>query len=594
MDRFLIVKPSNKTTVSSAAVVDTNDSKAPPVAATTTITSSTVGSDKENQPDNKIQSHSSKTTTTTQQQDKKTTTTPQQPTTPKKKKAPAATPKKSNAFANKSTTSTTATTTTPAAAANTLSSTTSQTQTQQPQMQQTCLSFFFKPLSSNDEPVWKYLFEKEAADRAERERLEKERQERAMEELRVKKAEERKKRLEIKKIKDAERRRREEEEWQEYQMIQEKRNKGVEIIPHLYLGSFVAAKNVEWLTNQEAPISKIINVTTEIKCYFTKGKDTTVVVQEDDDEEEDEDAEDEEDEDEDAEDEDEDVDVDAVDEAAKDVVVSDEPQTTVSMDGQPKDQSKDDVVMIDATTVAPQKDSEQDAMVDQPLTDQAKDVEEQPQQQQQQQQVEEEEPMKEEEEKEVELVIDYLRVPVADSSRAQIEQYFDQSCVFIETGIKSGANILVHCQQGRSRSPTIIIAYLMKCCNWTLERAWTVVQEKSPKTLTVNDGFKQKLMALEHSIFKTNSNVECFLNGRTTTAAGHNDSATGGESQRSLRAKALTDIKNRRANGSNAPPVKPVDTYDDCCVEDEDDADADGDKLISTLDDLKVVKRRKE
>jgi protein-tyrosine phosphatase len=49
-----------------------------------------------------------------------------------------------------------------------------------------------------------------------------------------------------------------------------------------------------------------------------------------------------------------------------------------------------------------------------------------------------------------------------DSEVADLSQYFERACGFINDAREHGHAVLVHCQQGVSRSASIIIAYLIK------------------------------------------------------------------------------------------------------------------------------------
>lgn len=54
------------------------------------------------------------------------------------------------------------------------------------------------------------------------------------------------------------------------------------------------------------------------------------------------------------------------------------------------------------------------------------------------------------------------RIVIDDHSDSPIADYFPECSEFIRNALLSGGKIYVHCQMGRSRSPTIVIAYLMR------------------------------------------------------------------------------------------------------------------------------------
>lgn len=93
-----------------------------------------------------------------------------------------------------------------------------------------------------------------------------------------------------------------------------------------------------------------------------------------------------------------------------------------------------------------------------------------------------------------------LEVRVSDISTEDISWAFEAVNSFIEAARERGENVLVHCFQGKSRSPTIAIAYLMMSEGYTLREAYTLVKEARP-SINPNDGFKRLLMAIEKSKF---------------------------------------------------------------------------------------------
>jgi len=61
--------------------------------------------------------------------------------------------------------------------------------------------------------------------------------------------------------------------------------------------------------------------------------------------------------------------------------------------------------------------------------------------------------------------------------------------------------VLVHCLAGKSRSATIVIAYLMVVNNWTCDMAYKFLVAKRP-VISPNLGFMGALKALENRMTK--------------------------------------------------------------------------------------------
>src|SRR4051812_35658961 len=89
------------------------------------------------------------------------------------------------------------------------------------------------------------------------------------------------------------------------------------------------------------------------------------------------------------------------------------------------------------------------------------------------------------------------RIAVSDASYENISAHFTDTSEFIDLGLKqSNSGVLVHCNEGRSRSVAVIIAYLVQQHKWDLQRAYKHMTEKS-ETVNLNDGFKRQLMDFE-------------------------------------------------------------------------------------------------
>ncbi|CAO2838427.1 unnamed protein product [Amaranthus hypochondriacus] len=86
----------------------------------------------------------------------------------------------------------------------------------------------------------------------------------------------------------------------------------------------------------------------------------------------------------------------------------------------------------------------------------------------------------------------YKVIEVADSEDIDLAQYFDECIDFIDEAKNSGDGVLVHCFAGRSRSVTIVLAYLIKKRGMTLSQALEYVRSKRPQA-SPNGGFIRQL-----------------------------------------------------------------------------------------------------
>lgn len=93
----------------------------------------------------------------------------------------------------------------------------------------------------------------------------------------------------------------------------------------------------------------------------------------------------------------------------------------------------------------------------------------------------------------------YKKIEVLDAADTNLSEYFDECCDFINEAKRNGGSVLVHCFAGRSRSGTIVIAYLMKQHRMSLSRALELVRSKRPQ-VQPNYGFMIQLQNLEKSL----------------------------------------------------------------------------------------------
>ncbi|XP_055818113.1 dual specificity protein phosphatase 1-like isoform X2 [Solanum dulcamara] len=86
----------------------------------------------------------------------------------------------------------------------------------------------------------------------------------------------------------------------------------------------------------------------------------------------------------------------------------------------------------------------------------------------------------------------YKVLAVHDRVDVNISHYFEECFDFIEEAKRQGGGVLVHCFAGKSRSATIVIAYLMKKHGMSRSEAFQLVKSKRP-VVSPNAGFMTQL-----------------------------------------------------------------------------------------------------
>lgn len=90
---------------------------------------------------------------------------------------------------------------------------------------------------------------------------------------------------------------------------------------------------------------------------------------------------------------------------------------------------------------------------------------------------------------------EYFMVPVLDVDLEGIYDYFLPAMKFIEISLEKG-KIFVHCRQGKSRSGSFVIAWMMYKNNMSFKEALKYVKSKRPLVLP-NKGFCEQLLKFE-------------------------------------------------------------------------------------------------
>ncbi|XP_041805924.1 dual specificity protein phosphatase 18 [Chelmon rostratus] len=98
--------------------------------------------------------------------------------------------------------------------------------------------------------------------------------------------------------------------------------------------------------------------------------------------------------------------------------------------------------------------------------------------------------------------VECVRVPVSDLPSARLGDHFDRVAARIH-GNRAGGT-LVHCAAGMSRSPALVMAYLMRYRGVTLSQAHRWVRESRPY-VRLNAGFWEQLLEYERRLYGRNT-----------------------------------------------------------------------------------------
>ncbi|XP_041123513.1 dual specificity protein phosphatase 5-like [Polyodon spathula] len=98
----------------------------------------------------------------------------------------------------------------------------------------------------------------------------------------------------------------------------------------------------------------------------------------------------------------------------------------------------------------------------------------------------------------------YKWIPVEDSHMADISSHFQEAIDFIDCVRQVGGKVLVHCEAGISRSPTICMAYIMKTKRLSLEEAFDFIKQRRG-LISPNFGFMGQLLQFESEVLSSTS-----------------------------------------------------------------------------------------
>ncbi|XP_049850069.1 uncharacterized protein LOC126320764 [Schistocerca gregaria] len=298
---------------------------------------------------------------------------------------------------------------------------------------QSCLTKFFQPLdSSNAGQYHHHLFQEEEADRLARE------QERL---ARIK--EERDRLAEVRRERNLAKRQAAEalraEACARQRELAEKKLRGQQVVPGLYVGGSLAAQNYEWLRRMslECRLRCILNVTPTVANYYDESAQE------------------------------------APEDAADLQVLSIARALPDDESAEPTCQKPSKIDNSATTANCAERD---DGALDAPPPS-------------------------------CRLELIYRRIPIEDSREVDLSPYYDAAAEFIDQAILRGESVLVHCKEGRSRSVSMVVAYLLIKRKWTLKEAIEAIEAVVPDH-NMNDGFERQLAELEKEVHGKNTLFE--------------------------------------------------------------------------------------
>ncbi|KAK2974199.1 hypothetical protein RJ640_021490 [Escallonia rubra] len=94
----------------------------------------------------------------------------------------------------------------------------------------------------------------------------------------------------------------------------------------------------------------------------------------------------------------------------------------------------------------------------------------------------------------------YKNFSICDNEDTNISGIFEEAHDYIDDVEQIGGKVLVHCFEGRSRSATLVLAYLMLRKNFTLLEAWNTLK-RVHRRAQPNDGFAKILLDQDRKLY---------------------------------------------------------------------------------------------
>jgi len=153
----------------------------------------------------------------------------------------------------------------------------------------------------------------------------------------------------------------------------------------------------------------------------------------------------------------------------------------------------------------------------------------------------------------------YYYYPLSDYGDTLLSEVMEECFLPLDEARQHKFNILVHCQGGVNRSPTIVIAYLMTRLRWSLKKAFDYVHERRP-VMSPHELYIKQLITLEELLF------------HNTTMSFEEYSQTSLQAQlRNIRAQLeKTELQQENIDTNKQEPIEGP---DELCIRSKDNTD---------------------
>ena len=89
----------------------------------------------------------------------------------------------------------------------------------------------------------------------------------------------------------------------------------------------------------------------------------------------------------------------------------------------------------------------------------------------------------------------YLKLELLDEASAELGAAWEEADEFIDSVLGDGGKVLIHCNAGYSRAPSIALGYVMRKWGRSLDVALATIRRSRP--VRPNDGFMRQLRRLD-------------------------------------------------------------------------------------------------